>query len=178
MKNKVFLLWLLAGGFRYTALSQAHQKGDIGLSPGISLGNYGYYHRGHCDNFGIPLVFYADFSPHDYASVGPYVGMFIGINEGVAFNFGVRGNFHWWQLTDDKAGKDLKAEVLDLYFSVYAGAEISAADCYKRHDGASGRGRGGAIFGLRWFFADPVALMFEFGGPPMGFTTLGLTFKL
>ncbi|HXH18167.1 MAG TPA: hypothetical protein VNJ07_03700, partial [Chitinophagales bacterium] len=167
--------FLLASISCSSAFGQAHQKGDILLSPGISLGNYGYYHRGACNQFGIPLVFYADFSPHDYASVGPFFGIYLG--DGVAFDFGARGSFHWWQLLDDKVSKDVKADILDLYFSFWVGAEISTHDCYK-NDGNNGRGRAGAMLGLRWYFAEPVALMFELGGPPMGFTTLGVTFKL
>jgi len=164
MKYKILWLLLLAISI-HSAFGQAHEKGDVLLSPGISFGNYGF--RGH-DDFGVGLIFYADFSPHDYASVGPYFGTFL--STGTAFGFGARGSFHWWQLTDDHVNKDLKADILDLYFSLFVGAEVSSF--YKD------RARGGAILGLRWYFAEPVALMFEFGGPPMGFTTLGVTFRL
>lgn len=164
-KARLFILLFSAmvPGFSKT-FAQAHQRGDIALSPGISFGNYNF----HGDGFGISLIGYADFSPHDYASVGPYFGVFI--SNGTAFDFGARGNFHWWQLTDDKADKDLKADILDLYFSVYVGAEVS--NFYDN------RARGGAMLGMRWYFAKSVALMFELGGPPAGFTTIGFTFKL
>jgi hypothetical protein len=165
MKSKSFFLLLCTLILINSKVSaQAHQKGDIALSPGISFGNYGF----HGDGFGASLIGYADFSPHDYASVGPYFGVFI--SDGTAFDFGARGNFHWWQLTDDKANAALKADILDLYFSVYVGAEIS--NFY------DSRARGGAMLGLRWYFVEPVALMFEIGGPPVGFTTIGFTFKL
>lgn len=164
MKNQLTALILVFVSIS-SVFAQAHEKGDIGLSPGVSFGNYGFH--GY-DDFGVSLIFYADFSPHDYASVGPYFGTFF--STGTAFGFGARGNFHWWQLTDDKVGKDLKAGILDLYFSIYVGAELS--NFYKN------RGRGGALLGLRWYFAEPVALMFEIGGPPMGFTTIGVAFKL
>lgn len=163
MKN-IFTAVILAVVGINSASGQAHEKGDIGLSPGVSFGNYGF----HGSDFGASLILYADFSPHDYASVGPYFGVFF--SNGTAFDFGARGNFHWWQLTDDKVGKDLKADILDLYFSVFVGAELSSY--------YNNRARGGAILGLRWYFSEPVALMFEFGGPPMGFTTIGVTFKL
>ncbi|MDZ4844959.1 MAG: hypothetical protein SH857_05345 [Chitinophagales bacterium] len=71
----------------------------------------------------------------------------------------------------------MKADILDLYFSLYVGGEISTHACYQKN-GHNGRGRAGAIMGLRWYFVEPVALMFEFGAPPMGFTTIGVSFKL
>lgn len=163
--KKLFVL--LALGFFLTnhqAVAQAHQKGDINLSPGVNFGSYRY----HGPGFGLGLAFYADFSPHDYASVGPYFSTFLG--NGTAIGFGARGNFHWWQLTDDKVSKDLKSDILDLYFSVYVGGEFSN---YYRN-----RGRGGAMLGMRWYFVDHVALMVELGGPPAGFTTIGVSFKL
>lgn len=166
MPMKKILLLLSACFFllQLDVAAQAHQKGDINLSPGVSFGSYGF----HGPGFGLGIAFYADFSPHDYASVGPYFATFLG--DGAAFGFGARGNFHWWQLTDDKVDKDLKADILDLYFSLYVGAELSGY--YKD------RVRGGAMLGLRWYFVENVALMFELGGPPVGFTTIGVSFKL
>lgn len=166
MRGKIFSLFLCLNilVIKPETFAQAHQKGDINLSPGISFGNYNY----HGPDFGLSLIFYADFSPHDYASVGPYFGTVI--SNGTAFNFGARGNFHFWQLTDDKVDKDLKADILDLYFSLYFGAEVS--NYYKD------RARAGAMLGLRWYFVESVALMFELGGPPVGFTTIGVSFKL
>lgn len=144
--------------------AQAHEQGDINLSPGINFGNYKY----HGPDFGLSLIFYADFSPHDYASVGPYFGTVI--SSGTAFDFGARGNFHAWQFIDDRVEDDLRADILDIYFSLYVGAEVS--NYYKS------RARGGAMFGLRWYFVESVALMFEVGAPPVGFTTIGVSFKL
>ncbi len=175
MKFKLFSLplFFMAAAINFS-YGQAHEQGDIALSPGISLGSYGFY-RNSCDRFGVPLVLYADFSPHDYWSVGPYLGVFIG--DGAAFNFGGRGNFHLLQILDDNISSDLMTDVLDVYLSMYLGFEATSHYCYKRNGNAF-RGRIGAMAGLRWYFVEPVALMFELGGPPMGFTTFGVTFKL
>lgn len=177
-KGIILLLFLACLGGQQQLFAQGHQKGDVLLSPGISFGNYHYYG----DGFGVPLVLNVDFSPHDYASVGPYFGVFLRDNH-TAFDVGARGTFHWWQLTDDKVNADLRADILDLYFSIYAGAEIENIHHHHPNDephddpAYASRARAGAILGLRWYFAEPVALMFELGGP-MGFSTIGFTFKL
>lgn len=150
--------------------AQAHQKGDVDLSPGIGVGNYGWYNYGR-RNYGIPLVFYADFGVHDYASVGPYGGLII-FDDVLGINFGARGIFHFWQLIDDKVSADLKADILDFYFSIFLGWEIFD------NEFVGDRFRGGGLLGIRWYFVEHVALFAEVGGTPMGYSTLGVTFKI
>jgi hypothetical protein len=154
--------------------AQAHDKGDIILTPFIGLGNWGYY-RG---SYGFPVGLNVDFAVHKYADVGPYAGVVINGNY-QAISFGARGNFNWWQLLDDKVSKDLKADKIDLYYTLGFGYEIfpgNRSTYWGR--GSINRFRWSSAMGIRWYFAERIALMGEVGAPSLAPLHIGIAFKL
>jgi len=165
----ILLLVVLVAVSNSEVKAQAHQKGDFILTPAIGLGNYGYYGGGYA----FPVILNADWAVHDYVDVGPYVGFMI---NGSYFSIlpGARANFNWWQLTDDKASKDLKSDVLDLYLSVGFGYEIFLTSGFNGFN----RFRWNTNLGLRWYFKPNIALMGEFGATPVAPVNLGIAFKL
>jgi hypothetical protein len=178
MKRLVLLISLtlsLVFFFNENIKAQAHEKGDIILSPFIGAGNWGYYGRGYAMPVGVNL----DFAVHKYADVGPYAGViFNGNYAGV--NFGARGNFNWWQLLDDKVAKDLKGDVIDLYYTLGFGYEIFTGNNAKNYWGrraSINRFRWSSAMGIRWYFAPKIALMAEVGGASLAPVHLGVSFK-
>jgi hypothetical protein len=154
--------------------AQAHEKGDIILSPFIGAGNWGYY-RG---SYAMPVGINLDFAVHKYADVGPYAGIVLNRNYS-GINFGARANFNWWQLLDDKVAKDLKGDVIDLYYTLGFGYEIFAGD-YDRYWGrraSYNRFRWHSAMGIRWYFAPRIALMAEVGSPSLAPLHIGISFK-
>jgi hypothetical protein len=87
----------------------------------------------------------------------------------------MRGNFHWWQLLDDKIeDTDLRASILDFYVSVYLGPQIGTGG-YK---GERVKFKAGAMAGFRWYFVRTMGLMAEIGWPPEEFVTVGFSFRI
>jgi hypothetical protein len=156
--------------------AQAHEKGDIILSPFIGAGNWGYYGRGYAFPVGVNL----DFAVHKYADVGPYAGVMLNGNY-TGINFGARGNFNWWQLLDDKVAKDLKGDVIDLYYTLGFGYEvftgINNGYYWGGRRGSINRFRWHSAMGIRWYFVPRVALMAEVGSPSLAPLHLGVSFK-
>lgn len=155
--------------------AQAHEKGDIILSPFIGAGNWGYYGRDYAMPVGVNL----DFAVHKYADVGPYAGVLLNRNYS-GINFGARANFNWWQLLDDKVAKDLKGDVIDLYYTLGFGYEIftglNNANYWRRRDDIN-RFRWHSAMGIRWYFAPRIALMAEVGGASLAPVHIGISFK-
>lgn len=150
---------------------KSFQKGNVLLNPGVGLGsNYGLIYSG----FRPSVFFSADFGVHDYVSVGPYVGATF-FNGVTGVDFGARGNFHWWQLLDDKVEKDLLQDQLDIYATLWLGGEIGT--------GSFNFGRGfdaGFTQGIRWYpkANNRFALFGEFGWTPISYSTIGATIKI
>jgi hypothetical protein len=153
------------------AFGQAHDKGDVILTPFLGLGNWGYYPG----NYSFPVGFNADFAVHKYADVGPMAGIYINSNY-LGINFGARGNFNWWQLLDDKVSKDLKADQIDLYYTLGFGYEIFTNT--PRFWPNRNRFRWSSAMGIRWYFAERIALMGEVGAPSLAPLHVGISFKL
>ncbi len=151
--------------------AQAHEKGDIILSPFIGAGNWGYYGAGYAFPVGVNL----DFAVHKYADVGPYAGVMLNGNY-TGINFGARGNFNWWQLLDDKVEKDLKSDVIDLYYTLGFGYEVFTGTGWGWGRNIN-RFRWNSALGIRWYFAPRIALMGEVGGASLAPVHIGVSFK-
>jgi len=176
-------LFLLGWGAESHAQGKCFEKGNVLLNVGINYGaryygSYGYLGSG----FFNPNVFFSgDFAVHDYVSVGPYVAVGFDKFGSAKFRYiavGARGNFHWWQLLDDKVDADLLQEQLELYVSVYLGGYITSNNIESVK--ASGRFDGGGTFGFRYYpkANNTFGIFTEWGRTPLGWGLVGATFKL
>lgn len=146
--------------------SQAHQQGDIIISPGVSFGNY----LRNYDAFTFSPSAYLDFGIHDYFSAGPYAGFAIGDGI-VGVGVGGRANFHFYQLIADNVRKDIKSDVLDIYLNAFLGFEFG-------NDPVPDHLTGGLSLGLRYYPVERFGVFVELGGTPMGYSTIGANIKL
>lgn len=175
MKSQVqkiaFLVLSLFMMTNYADAQGAAEKGNVILQPDFNLGATAPGLRGYGGGFVPGFTFNAEYFVHDYASVGAYVGY--GARHKVHnIAAGVRGNFHWWQLLDDKVDKDLKADKLDIYLPVHLGAFIRTGyfkDTYFN---------GGSGLGVRYYFHEKIGVNAEFGYMEMSFAKIGITVKL
>lgn len=174
--KKLLAIFVIAISFGLATEVQAQkcfEKGNVLFNPGIGLGsNYGLGYYG----FNPSVFFSVDFGVHDYVSVGPYVGAtFFPKSNATGLDFGARGNFHWWQLLDDKVNSDLKQDQLELYATLWLGAEIFVF----KNGGSTGNFDAGFTQGVRWYpnANNRVALFAELGWTPISFATIGCTIR-
>lgn len=157
-----------------SADAQSFEKGNVLLNPAIGYGNRII----GSDFFRPNISFSVDIGVHDYVSVGPYMAAAFGGSGFNAFGVGARGNFHWWQLLDDKVEKDLKQDQFEMYFTLWLGATITQFD----NEGKSNKGGfdGGTSLGLRWYpnANNRFALFGEWGRGPISWGTIGATIKV
>jgi hypothetical protein len=171
MKKTMLVLFVCAllFGANKAVAQKSFEKGNILLNPGLGLGSVGLG-----ENYSSNLAFFfsADFGVHDYISAGPYAGLkFFG--DGVTgMAFGGRGNFHWWQLLDDKVAADLKQSQLDIYWTLFLGYNLINEKRYNDFGF-------GSTLGLRWYTNsnNRFAIFGEFGRTPIAYSTIGLTIK-
>lgn len=173
MKTNIRLTGVLLLFIVSISAQKSFEKGNILLNPGVGFGSHGF--GGNEKEFRPSIFFAADFGVHDYISAGPYAGArFYGDGlSGIAF--GGRGNFHWWQLLDDKVAADLKQSQLDIYATLFLGYNLARS----RNFGNEGYFGFGSTLGLRWYpnSNNRFALFAEFGRTPIAWSTIGLTIK-
>lgn len=178
MKKRMIVLFICALflSANNVVAQKSFEKGNILLNPGVGFGSHGFGDNGRVVR---PAVFFAaDFGVHDYISVGPYAGARFYNNSNsnrkndLGLAFGGRGNFHWWQLLDDKVAADLKQSQLDIYATLFLGYNLYRAGDY------AGFGFGSTL-GLRWYpnSNNRFAIFGEFGRTPIAWSTIGLTIK-
>lgn len=160
-----------------TGYSQAHSPGDLTVTAGIGLGDYGYsrytgYYGGYGrTGLGFGIVLNADYSIVHYMSFGLYGGTRFR-NRTTAFGFGGRGSFHFYQMIDDLVDGDLMGDKIDVYASFYSGGEV-----YAGAFSPASRFRVGGILGARYMFKENIGATMEIGGP-MSVFMVGMSFKL
>jgi hypothetical protein len=166
------------------------------LSIGLGLGNYYHldsryrslgpggndyrgYHSPYTGQFNLQM----EWAVHNYVGLGFTTG-FGGtgpLNHGYRGEFnmpiGLVVNFHFYQLIDDKNGKDLHSDKLDIYGGLSVGSGIAVA-FYDREDARIvPLAWGGLHAGLRWYFTPRVALNAEVGFGK-NVANIGFSFKL
>lgn len=165
------------------AMAQASQKGNFVLTPSFNIGGhglFGYTYVGSGFPFGVTLN--GDINVHDYVSVGPWVGYNIRTTSGWkdhTIGFGARGNFHFWQLIDDKVAKDLKSDKIDWYYTLALGGYINLFK-FKNTDVGKTTNGGflfGSSLGIRYYFNDHVGISFEYGWTELSWAKIGVPIK-
>lgn len=111
-------------------------KGSKNLSLTIGAANYfhfggyydgffgGFYGFGHFYRPALAFNANLEFGIAKYVGLSPSVGVassFYSGATGIHIPIGIQGNFHFFQLIDDKASKDLHSDKLDVYAGVNTG---------------------------------------------------------
>lgn len=191
MKKLVLLFIGLATlSFGY---SQAFSKGTKSLTlyfGGANMlhipTNYSYYSGVFGRGFFSPITgqmgVEMEFGVHKYVGVGFNVGVGGRANSYVFSNelnvpVGAFANFHWWQLLDDKVGKDMKSDKLDLYAGVDLGSGVAL-----HFDGNGNTYTDALVFagphlGIKYYPIERLGIGGELGYGKT-FANFGLTFKL
>lgn len=173
--------------------AQAWERHATVLSIGFGLSDFfhvdDYYYRNGNRNHGYynprtgQFNLQMEFGIHNYVGLGFTTG--VGLRRGwnndyqgeVNIPFGILCNFHFYQLIDDKASKDIHADKLDIYAGISAGGGIAITtynNDYRRNVPIA---FGGPHVGIRWYFTERTALNAEVGyGKSL--VNIGFAFKL
>lgn len=172
------------------ANAQAFGKGTSVISLGIGGARYwrvydanSYYNRYY--SFGRlvgVLNVQGEFAVHDYVGVGFVAGL--GVNHSGAYNYtslyipvGVVANFHFYQLIDDKASKDMHANKLDVYVGVNVGAGPNIYFDSRRNTDLGAFAFGGPQVGVRYYPKSSIGIFAELGYGKT-FANFGMAVKL
>ena len=167
------------------AIAQAWTKDTKVISVGIGAANY--YHLGTTTGFGFPvtgqLSVEGELGVHQYVGVGFNTGFggsgggLLGSNGSINVPVGVLANFHFYQLIEDKTGKNLHAESLDIFVGVSLGTGIGAIFYGNESNQVVPLAFGGVHAGARWYFSPKIGLTGQFGfGKQL--VDVGVVFKL
>lgn len=197
--KKIFFAAMLAVSLltaTQTTQAQAWTKDSKVLS--IGLGGAYFYHFGNYyrnDFYGIrrgygygslltgQFTFQGEFGVHDYVGVGFTTGLggragWAGWYGGeVNFPVGAIANFHFYQLIQDKTGKDIHADKLDIYGGVNIGSGIAAIFYDNNDPTVVPIIFGGPQVGIRYYFKPNIAVNGELGYGKT-WVNAGLSFKL
>jgi hypothetical protein len=175
------------------SIAQAWTKDTRVISVGIGAANY--YHLGttRATSFGPTTGFYSpvtgqlsvegEFGVHQYVGVGFNTGFggsggrLFGSNGSINVPVGVLANFHFYQLIEDKTGKNIHAEALDIFVGASLGTGIGAIFYGDASNQIVPLAFGGVHAGARWYFSNNIGLTGQFGfGKQL--VDVGVVFKL
>lgn len=199
MKHLILLatvLTLTISSYTAQAQDKAFSRDSKILSIGVGLGNYYHldsryrsfgpgdnryrgYHTPYTGQFNLQM----EWAVHNYVGLGFTTG-FGGTGP---LSYGYRGefnmpiglvvNFHFYQLIDDKNGKNLHADKLDIYGGLSVGSGFAVAFYDKEDPRIVPLAWGGLHAGIRWYFTPRVALNAE-AGFGKNVANIGFSFKL
>lgn len=179
-----------------TGKAQAWEKSTKVLGIGFGASNFFYidnYYRNYTGwkygRFYSPLTgqfnFQGEFGVHDYVGIGFTTGIGGGGNRGrwggyyagtMNIPVGVIANFHFYQLIQDKTGKNIHADKLDIYGGVSLGSGVAFIfDPDDNH--LAPIAFGGPHVGVRYYFTDKFGVNGEVGWGK-SIVNAGLVFKL
>lgn len=181
MKKLFVCIAVLVLGISFNANAQAFSKGyryhslGFGGSQFIHLGyydnyyyGYGVYDRSWYSPVTAQFNYQLEFPVHDYVGIGLTTGVGFGgggpyyYNAEIAIPFGAIGNFHFYQLIDDKVSKDIHADKLDIYAGVNLGSGVAFLTGPNDND-LNVLLFGGFQTGARYFFTERFAVNLELG---------------
>jgi hypothetical protein len=200
MRNNIIILAALAA-FTFTstqtiAQDKAFDRSTKVLSIGVGLGNYYHldnrygdfgpgnsgfrgYHTPYTGQFNLQM----EWAVHNYVGLGFTTGfggtgpLRYGYNGEFNMPIGFVANFHFYQLIDDKNGKDLHSDKLDIYGGLSVGSGFAVAFYNNESARIVPLAWGGLHAGLRWYFTPRVALNVE-AGFGKNIANIGFSFKL
>lgn len=172
-------------GSGYSANAQSFAKGaryhslGFGVSQFIHLGyynsyynfsnNYGRYNRGWLSPTTAQFNYQLEFAIHDYIGIGLTTGIGFGgggfasyYSSEIAVPIGLTGNFHFYQLIDNKVSKDIHGDKLDLYAGLNIGSGVALLNSPNDNDVVVLL-FGGFQAGARYYFTDRFGVNLEVG---------------
>lgn len=136
------------------------------IGDGGYWGGYGYGGRlGRLGGFGTNLTiqYQGEWGIHDYIGLGFHTGVTAGGFRGATrlyIPIGIQGNFHFYQLIDDKTSKDIKSDKLDIY----AGLNFGGGPAFRPSTSdVFGGIHGGAQVGARFYPSSNFGIFAELG---------------
>lgn len=172
MKLKIYaLIVCLALGQSMIQKSQAQsfRKGGIYTSLGLGVGQLFHVPSSNSSLSSVwsitgQLKFQTEFGIHKYVGLGFQVGAGVGsrwpgfaeLNGPV----GMMANFHFYQLIDDKSGKDLHSDKLDIYAGLSLGTGLAF---YPDFNEVNPLLYFGPHVGVRYYFTKKFGLNAEIG---------------
>lgn len=175
------------------AKAQAWDKETKVISLGLGAANYYHVGRTTVGPFVTSRAFYSpvtgqlnvegEFGVHEYVGVGFHTGLggaagiYVGNSGSFNFPIGFLANFHFYQLIEDKTGKNLHADVLDVFVGANVGTGVGAVFYNNSSTTVLPLAYGGLHAGARWYFAENIGLTGQFGfGKSL--VDIGIIFKL
>jgi hypothetical protein len=182
----ILFVFAFAAIIPFRSQAQMYDKGTITINPGISFGTigfggYGLYGTGA--GF-LPITANVEYSINDKFAVGPYLGYYsrryVDYWRYTVLSFGARGTFHASELINDALDANINTEKLDLYGTALLGLETFTTrwETSVQPYGNYSNVRLGIVLGARYMFTDNIGGFLELGRGALGYSTLGLTFKL
>jgi hypothetical protein len=185
--KKLFILMSFFTIISFSASAQAYDEGvnifDVGVGFGNAYGGYGYNWGTRGYGASIPVSASYEIGFHEYFSAGPYVAFAtrtFGIGTEYRQNFfgiGGKGSFHYVRLLNDALDMDIDEDKLDLYLSVYVGAELYSDNDDNRFDNTTDVDFG-TVVGGRYMFSDNMGVYTELGYAALAVWTVGLSLNL
>lgn len=203
MMSKYVLMVLACLIITITAQAQqqekAYEQKDLLLTAGVSFGYFGFY--GGSTSASIPVIVAAEYALLEYVSIGGFVGYQRYTYTDVyrqgsppydkikytyvysVISLGLKGSFHVFPYVNDRFNTGIDDSRMDAYLTAYLGAsfhayrEISNTG-YTDYDRFRPRYIIGPGAGFRYMFINSFGAFAEAGVGPVGFTTVGLVYKL
>ncbi len=190
MKIITMLFLGLLGSTTHSS-AQHFEKGDVLISPGLGLGQYGV---GYGIGFAVPIVLNVDIGVTDYLSAGGYVGRwsktwdyaFTGKYKFSSTHIGARGTFHWGKYFKEALSIKALPENMDFYITGWMGYNARKAKWIPAENSVvltntlswGNRVQAGAQIGVRYFPKEKFGFFGEWGGTPTAYSNWGVTLKL
>jgi len=196
---KILLIIVL---FTNSLVFSQFKKGELSLSAGASIFNYGYlnnvwgWNSDYKFNLIPPVVLKAEVGIHEYLGIGAFAGLMTRTyilktnnNFKQSYNYyslGGFGSFHFTQLLADNFDiGDL--DMLDMYFSSSLRLEQrnytssyyydNKTKQYIDYNSTDTNLKFGFGFGMRYYFAENLAIFAELGTQNLGYFTIGGTLR-
>jgi hypothetical protein len=176
---------------------KAYQKGDfifnMGMSPGVI--RQSPYSMSNPDRMGsvFPLVIGAEYGFQEFLSTGPYLGFY---SRGYKWTYlggtyssfsryistGAKVSFHMLSLLNREFGSNISEDQLDIYVASHFGVEIES---FEENDEIRGQYTTnylrivvGPVFGARILITERFGVFLEIGRGALGYSNMGVTFRL
>ena len=181
------------------AKEKAYEQKDILLTAGASFGYSGFY--GTYTSASVPIIVAVEYAFLKYVSIGGFVGYqsysytdtyqealppYTNVNYSYvysAISLGLKGSFHVLPYLNDRFKTGIDDSRMDAYLTAYVGASFHSyrevtSTGYTGYDKLVPRYIVGPGAGFRYMFIDRFGAFAEAGVGAVGFTTVGVVYKL
>ena len=178
---------------------KAFEPKDLLLTAGVSFGYFGFY--GSYTSASVPVIIAVEYGAFDYVSLGGFVSYqsysysstyresnppYTNVKYDYMYStisLGLKGSFHVLPYINDRFKTGIDDSKMDAYLTAYAGVafhsyrEVTSTG-YAEYDKLAPRYIVGPGAGFRYMFVDRFGAFAEAGVGAVGFTTIGVVYKL